>query len=142
GVLALQRAKKAGVPTLTLDHNSFGSRADFNAALAGTVKNAGVEWVGLAGFMRVLTPRFLDAFCGRIINIHPSLLPSFPGVEAQKQAFEYGVKITGCTVHFVDHGVDTGPIIAQQAVPVLKGDDLPTLRARILDQEHLLFVEA
>lgn len=142
GVFALERAKKAKVPTLALDHKSFQSRSAFDAELARVLKDAGVEWIALAGFMRVLTPTFLDAFGGRIINIHPSLLPAFPGVDAQRQAFESGVKVTGCTVHFVDHGVDTGPIIAQQEVPVLSGDDLETLRARILVQEHRLFVDA
>jgi phosphoribosylglycinamide formyltransferase-1 len=139
---ALERAKKSKVPTLALDHKSFESRSAFDVELARALKDAGVEWIALAGFMRVLTPSFLDAFGGKIINIHPSLLPAFPGVDAQRQAFEAGVKVTGCTVHFVDHGVDTGPIIAQQEVPVLEGDDLATLRARILDQEHRLFVDA
>jgi phosphoribosylglycinamide formyltransferase-1 len=139
---ALERAKKSKVPTLALDHKSFESRSAFDVELARALKDAGVEWIALAGFMRVLTPKFLDAFGGKIINIHPSLLPAFPGVDAQRQAFESGVQVTGCTVHFVDHGVDTGPIIAQQEVPVLKGDDLPALRARILDQEHRLFVDA
>src|SRR5690606_31662600 len=107
-----------------------------------TLLNEGVEWIALAGFLRVLTPIFLDAFSQRVVNIHPSLLPAFPGVNAQKQALDYGVKVAGCTVHFVDGGVDTGPIISQRSVPVLHGDTADTLKARILEQEHQIFVEA
>jgi phosphoribosylglycinamide formyltransferase-1 len=139
---ALERAEKAGLKSAVLNHKDFATREDFDARLVALLKEAGVEWIVLAGFMRVLTSTFLDAFKGRIVNIHPSLLPSFPGVNAQKQAFEHGVRVTGCTVHFVDGGVDTGPIIAQRAVNVLDTDTLETLRARILEQEHLLFVEA
>lgn len=142
GAHALERATRAGVPTLCLDHKEFESRQAFDAALVGALNAAGVEWVALAGFMRVLTSGFLKAFSGKVINIHPSLLPAFPGVDAQKQAFEYGVKITGCTVHFVDDGVDSGPIIAQSAVEVLAHDTEESLRARILEQEHRIFVEA
>jgi len=105
------------------------------------LREAGVEWVALAGFMRIVTPVFLDAFAGRIVNVHPALLPSFPGVNAQRQALEHGVKITGCTVHFVELGVDAGPIIAQRAVPVLPGDDEASLSERIHAAEHELFVE-
>jgi phosphoribosylglycinamide formyltransferase-1 len=139
---ALERARKAGLPSAVLNHKDFANREDFDARLVALLKEADVEWIVLAGFMRVLTSTFLDAFRGRIVNIHPSLLPSFPGVNAQKQAFEHGVKVTGCTVHFVDSGVDSGPIIAQQAVNVLEDDTLETLRARILEQEHRVFVEA
>lgn len=138
---ALERAAQAGVQTLVLDHRKFPSREAFDTELVSALRSAGVEWVALAGFMRLLTPVFLDAFPRRIINIHPSLLPAFPGVDSQRQAFDYGVKVTGCTVHFVDGGVDTGPIIAQRAVPVLADDDAASLRARILEQEHALFVE-
>lgn len=141
-VFALERAARAGVPSLVLNHREFGSREEFDGALVAALREAGVEWVALAGFMRVLTPVFLEAFAGRMVNIHPSLLPAFPGVDAQRQAFDYGVKVAGCTVHFVDGGVDTGPIIAQRAVPVLEEDDAASLRARILEQEHTLFVEA
>jgi phosphoribosylglycinamide formyltransferase 1 len=140
--LALERASHAGVPRLALDHRDYSSREEFDRVLVSALRDAGVEWVALAGFMRVLTPTFLEAFPGRIVNIHPSLLPAFPGVNSQQQAFDYGVKIAGCTVHFVDGGVDTGPIIAQRAVPVLETDDAATLRLRILEQEHAVFVEA
>jgi phosphoribosylglycinamide formyltransferase-1 len=142
GAYALERARAAGVKAVALDHKTFESREAFDEALVSHLKEAGVQWVALAGFMRVLTPVFLDAFSGRVVNIHPSLLPAFPGVDAQTQAFEYGVKIAGCTVHFVDSGVDTGPIILQSAVPVLPEDTAETLKARILEQEHKIFVEA
>lgn len=141
-VLALERAQKAGVKTAVLDHKLYDSREHFDTALVETLRAEGVQWIALAGFMRVLTPIFLDAFSRRVVNIHPSLLPAFPGVDAQKQAFEYGVKITGCTVHFVDSGVDTGPIILQSPVPVLASDTAESLKARILEQEHQIFVEA
>jgi phosphoribosylglycinamide formyltransferase-1 len=140
GVEALQRAQSAGVPALTIPHKDFASREAFDRALVAALVEAGVSWVVLAGFMRVLTPDFLAAFPGRIINIHPALLPAFPGVDAAKQALDYGVKITGCTVHFVDHGVDSGKIIAQRAVPVEQADDLASLNARIHAAEHELFV--
>ncbi len=140
--LALSRAEKAGVKSVALDHKKYASREEFDAALVQTLREKGVEWIALAGFMRVLTPVFLDAFSQRIVNIHPSLLPAFPGVNAQKQAYDYGVKVAGCTVHFVDGGVDTGPIISQRCVPVLDGDTADTLKTRILEQEHRIFVEA
>lgn len=141
GVLALERAERANVPTRVLVHRDFPDRESFDAALVEALREAGVDLVVLAGFMRLLTPRFLDAFPGRLVNIHPSLLPAFPGVDSQKQAFDYGVRITGCTVHFVDKGTDTGPIIAQAAVPVREDDDEESLRLRILEQEHRLLVE-
>jgi phosphoribosylglycinamide formyltransferase-1 len=136
---ALERARKAGVRAVVLDHKAFGSRADFDRALSETLRSAGVEWVCLAGFMRLLSADFLAGFPGRVLNIHPSLLPAFPGLHAQRQALERGVKIAGCTVHFVDAGMDTGPIIAQAAVPVLPGDDEARLSARILAEEHRLY---
>jgi phosphoribosylglycinamide formyltransferase 1 len=137
GVKALERASNAGVPTRVLSHKEFMNRQAFDAALAETVKAAvGDGYVVLAGFMRILTATFLDAFPHRVINIHPSLLPAFPGVDAQKQAFDKAVRITGCTVHLVDAGTDTGPILAQAAVPVLDDDDRDKLAARILVQEH------
>ena len=141
GVQALERARKAGVEALTISHKDFVDREAFDHALVRALRKADVNWVVLAGFMRVLTPEFLSAFPGRIINIHPSLLPAFPGMDAQKQAFNYGVKITGCTVHFVDHGVDSGRIIAQRAVPIEPGDDLDALAARVHVAEHALYVE-
>jgi phosphoribosylglycinamide formyltransferase-1 len=138
---ALERAKQSGVPTRVLGHRDFPSREAFDAELVRALRDAGASLVVLAGFMRLLTPTFLRAFPGRIVNIHPALLPAFPGVHAQEQALRYGVKVTGCTVHFVDEGVDTGPIIAQRSVPVADDDDLASLTARILEQEHELLVE-
>jgi phosphoribosylglycinamide formyltransferase-1 len=140
-VLALERARAHGVPSLTLSHKAYGSREAFDAALVEKLQEHGVEWVVLAGFMRILTPTMLEAFRNRIVNIHPSLLPAFPGVDAQQQALDYGVKVAGCTVHLVDEGTDTGAILTQRAVPVLDTDDVTALRARILAQEHALLVE-
>jgi phosphoribosylglycinamide formyltransferase-1 len=142
GVFALERAARAGVPTRVLSHKDYASREEFDQAMVDALHEAGVQFVALAGFMRVLTPVFLRAFEGRIINIHPALLPAFPGVDAQTQAFDHGVKLTGCTVHFVDEGVDQGPIIVQRAVPVLDDDDAASLKTRILEQEHVAYVEA
>jgi phosphoribosylglycinamide formyltransferase 1 len=141
GVLALERAAAAGVPTRCLPHQEFASREAFDEALLGIIREAGGEWVVLAGFMRLLTPSFLRAFAGKVINIHPSLLPAFPGTRAQEQALHYGVKVSGCTVHFVDEGVDTGPVIGQRAVPVLDGDTVEQLTQRILVEEHRLLVD-
>jgi phosphoribosylglycinamide formyltransferase-1 len=138
---ALQRAVKAGIATVVIPHAQFPSRREFDAAIAQALDQAEAKWVVLAGFMRVLTPEFLRKFQRRVVNIHPALLPAFPGVHAQKQAFEHGVKLAGCTVHFVDEGVDSGPIIAQRAVPVLDDDSADSLAKRILEQEHLLFVD-
>ncbi len=140
GVEGLARAERAGVPTRVIAHREFADRAAFDRALAGALRDAGVEWVVLAGFMRLLTAAALDAFPHRVINIHPSLLPAFPGVDAQAQALAYGARITGCTVHFVDAGTDTGPIVAQAAVPVLAGDTRDALAERILAREHELLV--
>jgi phosphoribosylglycinamide formyltransferase-1 len=141
GAYGLERAAQAGLPTSTIDHKSFASREQFDAELVGTLRSHGVEWVALAGFMRVLSPVFLDAFAGRVLNIHPSLLPAFPGVDAQGQAFRAGVRVSGCTVHFVDGGLDSGPILVQRAVPVLAGDSEADLKARILAEEHRAYVE-
>lgn len=135
---ALARAKAAGVPTAFVDHKAYASRAEFDAALVDVLRAHGVEWVVLAGFMRIVTATLLDAFPLRVVNVHPALLPAFPGVDGQAQALAYGVRIAGCTVHLVDRGTDTGPILAQAAVPVLEGDDENALRARILVQEHAL----
>jgi phosphoribosylglycinamide formyltransferase-1 len=139
GCQALERARKAGIETFVLSHKAFAAREDFDRAMVAELKRREVELVVLAGFMRVLTPAFLDAFPKRVINIHPALLPAFPGVHAQRQAFDYGVKLSGCTVHFVDAGTDTGPIIAQAAVPVLPDDSEESLQQRILAEEHRLF---
>jgi len=137
---ALERARKAGVPAILLVHKDYATREAFDEAVLGALREHGVEWVVLAGFMRVLTPVFLRFFAGRVVNVHPALLPSFPGVNAVAQALAHGVKVSGCTVHFVDEGIDSGPIIAQRAVPVLDGDDEASLSARIHAAEHELFV--
>lgn len=139
---ALERARRAGVEAMCLSHKDFATREDFDRALRDALLARGVELVVLAGFMRVLTSVFLDAFPDRVINVHPALLPAFPGVDAQAQALAHGVKVTGCTVHLVDAGVDTGPILAQAAVPVRDDDTVETLRARILVEEHRLLPAA
>ena len=139
GCGALERATQANIPTFVRSHKDFASREEFDQVLLDEMRRHGVGLVVLAGFMRLLTPHFLDTFPHRVVNIHPALLPSFPGVHAQKQAFLHGVRFTGCTVHFVDAGTDTGPIIAQAVVPVLDSDDEESLRLRILAEEHRLF---
>lgn len=136
---ALQRAQKANVPTKILLPQDFASRSDYDAQLVQILQAAKVEVVALAGYMRLVTPTLLNAFPQRVLNIHPALLPSFPGLHAQRQAFEYGVKVAGCTVHFVDEGMDSGPIILQAPVPVLDTDDADSLAARILEQEHIIY---
>ena len=141
GVAALERAARASVPTRVISHKDFTTREAFDAALAEALSAAGAEWIVLAGFMRVVTQRLLGAFPSRVINIHPSLLPAFPGVASPKQALDYGVKVSGCTVHLVDDGTDTGPIIGQRAVAVQDDDDEATLAARILVEEHALLVD-
>ncbi len=120
---ALDRAKSFGTRTAFVDHKAFPTREAFDAAVVEILRAEGVDCVVLAGFMRLVTRTLLDAFPDRVVNVHPALLPAFPGTNAQKQALDYGVRVTGCTVHFVDAGMDTGPIIAQAAVPVLDGDD-------------------
>ncbi len=136
---ALQRAEAAGVPTKVLLPADFASREDYDAELVRLLKASGAEAVALAGYMRLVTPVFLQAFPHRVLNIHPALLPSFPGLHGQRQAFASGVKVAGCTVHFVDEGMDSGPIILQAPVPVLEDDDADSLAARILEQEHIIY---
>ena len=138
GAGGLARANAAGVPAVFVDHKAFTSRAEFDARVVEVLSAHDVQWVVLAGFMRIVTGTLLDAFPLRVVNVHPALLPAFPGVSAQAQALAYGARIAGCTVHLVDTGTDTGPILAQAAVPVLEGDDEAALRARILLQEHAL----
>jgi phosphoribosylglycinamide formyltransferase-1 len=138
----LERARAYGVPTVVVPARAFPDRAAFEEALLTAVREADPDLICLAGFMRILSPRFVQAYRYRIMNIHPALLPSFPGLHAQRQALEYGVKVSGCTVHFVDEGVDTGPIIVQKAVPVLEDDTEETLAARILEKEHEAYPEA
>jgi phosphoribosylglycinamide formyltransferase-1 len=140
--LALERAEAAGVPAVWVSPKDFGDRAAWEAAVIAELRARDVGLVCLAGFMRLLSPAFVRAFHGRILNIHPSLLPAFPGLHAQRQALDHGVKVAGATVHFVDEGVDTGPIVLQAAVPVLDGDTEATLTARILAEEHRLYPEA
>jgi phosphoribosylglycinamide formyltransferase-1 len=139
---ALERARKHGAEAVFLDPKAHGSREAFDQAVLAVLGEHRVELVCLAGYMRVLSPTFVRALPGQIMNIHPALLPSFPGLHAQRQALRHGVKISGATVHFVDEGVDTGPIICQAAVPVREDDTEETLSARILEQEHQLYPRA
>jgi phosphoribosylglycinamide formyltransferase-1 len=134
----LDRARAAGIPTAVVDHKAHASRETFDAAVVEVLRAHGVSCVVLAGFMRLVTPVLLSAFPDRVVNIHPALLPAFPGVHAQAQALRYGVRASGCTVHLVDVGMDTGPVLAQAAVPVLDDDTEETLTARILVKEHEL----
>jgi phosphoribosylglycinamide formyltransferase 1 len=138
----LERAQRAGIPTVCLSHGAFPAREAFDAALVEALRAHGVGLVCLAGFMRLLGPAFVGAFPNAILNIHPALLPAFPGLDAQHQAWEHGVKVSGATVHLVTCELDAGPIVLQRAVPVLDSDTPDTLSARILGQEHLLYPEA
>ncbi|MBU0566649.1 phosphoribosylglycinamide formyltransferase [bacterium] len=138
----LVRAKKHKIPTLFVDPKKFATRQEYEARIVAALKKERVELVCLAGYMLLVTPYFVNQFRNRIMNIHPALLPSFPGEEAQKQAFDYGVKISGVTVHFVDEGCDTGPIILQEQVLVKDDDTEETLAARILEKEHQVYPEA
>jgi phosphoribosylglycinamide formyltransferase-1 len=139
---ALERARHHGVEAVWLNPKDFSDRAVYDAALSRRLEADGVGLVCLAGFMRILTPAFVGQWAGRIMNIHPALLPAFPGLAAPRQALSYGVKVTGATVHFVDEGVDTGPVILQSAVPVLPEDTEETLVGRIQVEEHRLLPEA
>lgn len=139
---ALERARRAGIASEVLEHKKFGSRTEYDEALVGVLRSHGVTRVCLAGFMRLLGPGFLRAFPEGVMNVHPALLPAFPGVHGAKQALDYGAKVAGCTVHFVDEGTDTGPVIAQACVPVLPDDTEATLQARIQQEEHRLYPEA
>lgn len=138
----LKRLAGLGLPAVCIDRRQFACRQDFEAAVAEELNVRHVELVVLAGFMRILGRYFIDRFAGKIMNIHPSLLPAFPGENAQLQALQYGVKVSGCTVHFVDEGMDTGPIILQEAVPVMEDDTEETLSERILHAEHILYPRA
>jgi phosphoribosylglycinamide formyltransferase 1 len=140
--LALERARAAGVEALWINPKDFADREAFDAVLVRELTARGVGLVCNAGFMRILSAVYVRAFAGRALNIHPSLLPSFPGLHAQRQALDHGVKIAGATVHFVDEGMDSGPIVLQAAVPVEPGDTEETLAARILVQEHRIYPEA
>lgn len=136
GAYALERAAAAGVPGRVIPHKSFASREEFDAAVDTALRGAGIEIVCLAGFMRLLTPGFVGGWAGRMINIHPSLLPSFKGLHTHRRALEAGVKLHGCTVHLVTPDLDDGPILVQAAVPVLPDDDADSLAARVLELEH------
>ena len=135
-------ATEHGLETAVLSHRDFADRHAHDRAVVDRLQEAGVDWVCLAGYMRLLSAVFIDAYPNRILNIHPALLPSFPGLHGQRQAFEYGVKVSGCTVHLVDLELDHGPIVMQRSVPVLADDDEARLSARILEQEHIAYPEA
>lgn len=139
---ALERAAKADIPTAVVERKGCKDKAEFEDKIDAALREAGAEAVVLAGFMRILTGHFISRWEHKIINIHPALLPSFKGLDAQGQAVDYGVKVAGCTVHFVDEGTDTGPIILQKVVPVLDDDTEETLAARILVEEHKALPEA
>ena len=136
---ALERARKHGIPTEIISKQDFPKREAYDEKLVSLLKEHSIELVVLAGFMRLLSPVMLSAFPERIINIHPSLLPAFPGLDVQRQALEHGVKFSGCTVHFVDEGLDTGPIIIQAVVPVFDDDTVDALKKRILVEEHRIY---
>ena len=138
---ALERARAAGVPVSFLDHRGR-PREEFDAELESLLRRHGVDLVCLAGYMRLLSPGFVRAFAGRVVNVHPSLLPAFPGLDAQRQAFDYGVRVSGATVHLVDEGLDSGPIVLQEAVAVAADDSPETLAARILEAEHRIYPRA
>ena len=142
GAPGLTRAEDAGIPTSVVAHRRWATREGYDAALIEALRSQRVDLVCLAGFMRLLGTAFIEAFPNRILNIHPSLLPSFPGLDAQRQAFEHGVHVTGVTVHFVNAQLDAGPIVMQVAVPVLPGDSRDTLAARILVEEHRAYPDA
>jgi phosphoribosylglycinamide formyltransferase-1 len=138
GARALERARALGIPAVVMQHTQWPTREAYDEALAHELVLRRVELVCLAGYMRLVTPAFLRAFPGRVVNVHPALLPAFPGLHAVRQALAAGVKVSGCTVHYVDSGTDTGPIIAQASVPVLPGDEETALAGRIQVQEHRL----
>lgn len=139
---ALVRAKKHNIASVIINHSDFDNREDFDRKMIDVLKSFSVELVVMAGFMRLLTPLFLNAFSMKIMNIHPAILPSFPGIHAQKRAADYGVRFSGCTVHFADEGVDSGPIIIQAIVPAYDDDTEDTLAARILKEEHRIYPQA
>jgi len=134
-------ANERGIESLAVERRGH-NREEHEKEIIAALRERGVDLICLAGYMRLLSPCFVEAFRGRILNIHPSLLPAFPGLDAQRQALEHGAKVSGCTVHFVDESLDGGPIIAQREVPVLEGDTVETLSTRILEQEHKLYADA
>lgn len=142
GTYALERAKQHGIEAVFVDPEKFDDKAGFENEILHILAAHDIDLVLLAGYMRVVGPTLLTPYKGRMINIHPALLPSFPGLHGQQQAFDHGVKVSGCTVHFVDEGVDTGPIIIQHCVSVLENDTVDMLADRILEHEHTIFPEA
>ncbi len=139
---AIERAQKAGIPCRVIDYRTFPSREVYERALLSTMQDVNADLFVLAGYMRILGSSIVRAFPGKMVNIHPALLPCFTGLHAQRQAVQHGVKVAGCTVHFVDESLDGGPIILQRCVPVLEADDEDALAERILEQEHIAFPEA
>jgi phosphoribosylglycinamide formyltransferase-1 len=139
GAAGLEAAARLGLQAEVIDHTAFADRTAFDAALAARLEELGVDWIALAGFMRVLGEAFVERFAGRVVNIHPSLLPSFPGLHTHRRAIEAGVRLHGATVHLVTSSLDLGPIVAQAAVPVLDGDDPDRLAERVLAAEHRLY---
>jgi phosphoribosylglycinamide formyltransferase-1 len=142
GAYAIERAKGAGIPVTIIDYRAFSDRDAYERALLKAMKECGADLIVLAGYMRIVGKGIVAEFAGRMINIHPALLPAFPGLHGQRQALEHGAKVAGCTVHFVDESLDGGPIIVQRCVPVLESDDEDLLAARILEQEHRCLPEA
>lgn len=142
GAYALERAKKHGIPVEIVDHRDYSLREEFEREILMRLEPYNIDLIALAGFMRILSPFFIISYKNRIINLHPALLPSFPGTHAAKQALDYGVKFTGCTVHFVDEGVDTGPIILQAVVPIYDTDTEDSLLERIHKEEYRIYPEA
>lgn len=139
---ALERARRRGIPAVFVNPRNYRDREEFDAAVMDLLRRESVDLVVLAGYMRLLSPRFVDEFKNRIMNIHPALLPAFPGKDGVGEALAYGVKVTGCTVHFVDHGLDSGPVILQESVPVIQQDTVATLHARVQAVEHRLYPRA
>jgi phosphoribosylglycinamide formyltransferase-1 len=142
GAPGLDRAEELGLPTRCVPHRGAGGRRAHEERVLEALERSGAEWVCLAGYMRLLSPAFIRRYPRRILNVHPSLLPAFPGLDAHGQALEHGVRVSGCTVHLVDEGLDSGPIVVQRAVPVLDDDDSDSLSRRILEQEHEAYAAA
>jgi phosphoribosylglycinamide formyltransferase-1 len=139
---AIERIKKYGISSLVIDHGGYSSREDYEKEILRSIESYNIDLIALAGFMRILSPYFVSRFKNRIMNLHPALLPAFAGINSVKRALEYGVKYTGCTVHFVDEGVDTGPIILQSVVPIFENDTEDSLLERIHEEEHRIYPEA
>lgn len=139
---AIERIKKYGISSLVIDHSGYSSREDYEKEILRSIEPYNIDLIALAGFMRILSPYFVSRFKNRIMNLHPALLPAFAGINSVKRALEYGVKYTGCTVHFVDEGVDTGPIILQSVVPISENDTEDSLLEKIHEEEHRIYPEA